>query len=245
MVDPLHQFAIHPLVDWHLGRWDISLTNSSLMMIVITASVCLLLHLSTRQKKLIPSRGQAACELFSKFVSAQVSEQLGKDGQVAFPCLFSLFAFVLTANVFGLFPYGFTVTSHIIVTFSLALLVFVGMTVWGIIRHRWQFFRIFFPRGLPVFMAPLLVPVELISYCARPVSLAVRLFANMVAGHVMIKIVAGAAVFCASYFLGVFSAASVLIDAGLMVFELFVSLLQAYVFTILSCIYLNSVLNLE
>lgn len=245
MANPLHQFEIHPVVPCNLGKWDISLTNSSLTMMIITGLICLLLHISTRQKRLVPTKAQAACEMFFEFVEKQVSEQIGKEGRLVFPYVFCLFTFILTANVCGMIPYTFTVTSHLSVTFTLAMLVFLSTIGLGLAKHKWRFFRQFFPENVPVVMAPLLVPVEIISFCARPVSLAVRLFANMVAGHIMLKIVAGAAAFLMTTPFAAISVVPVLVSSVLMVFELFIAALQAYVFTILSCIYLNGAIHLE
>lgn len=250
MASPLHQFEIHTLVPCSLGKWDISLTNSSLMMILVTATVCLLLHLVTRQKRLVPTRAQMVGELFFQFVGKLVSEQIGPEGRCAFPYILTLFSFILFSNVMGLIPYSFTSTSHIAVTLTLALMVFAGMTLLGAVRHRGQFFRLFLPSGVPWWLAFILVPIEVISYCIRPFSLAVRLFANMMAGHIILKLLAGAAVFCLTHSIGRFSMAPVALipiagDVVMLGFELFVAVLQAFIFTIMSCIYLNSVLHLE
>lgn len=250
MASPLHQFEIHTVVPCNAGNLDISLTNSSLMMIFVTVMLCTLMHMTTRQKRLVPTRTQMAGELFFQFIGKLVSDQIGPEGRGVFPYILTLFSFILFSNVMGLIPYSFTVTSHLAVTLSLALMVFVGMTVLGIVRHRGQFFRLFLPSGVPWWIAFILVPVEVISYCVRPFSLAVRLFANMMAGHIILKLLAGAAVFCATHTLGKLSIAPaavfpILFNVIMLAFELFVAGLQAYIFTILSCIYLNSVLHLE
>lgn len=245
MSDPLQQFKIHKLLDCSIGGIDVSFTNASLFMVLVTATLCFLLHYGTKERKLVPSKRQSLCEMLFEFVSGMLSDQVGKEGLKYIPYIFSLFIFILGANIMGLIPYSFTVTSHIIVTFTLAILVFIGITLVGIIKHRWNFFHLFFPSDVPLFIAPLLVPVEIISYLARPISLSVRLFANMVAGHIILKIIAGASVFCvlnSMEFLVVFPVG---INMILMIFEFFVAVLQAYVFTILSCIYLNSVLHIE
>lgn len=245
MLDPLHQFEVHTLVPCSVGGVDISFTNSSLAMVLMTLGMCFFLHWGTRNTRLIPSKRQAACELLYVFISDMISEQISKDGLRYLPHIFSLFIFILGANLMGLLPYSFTSTSHIIVTFAIAMLVFLGITIVGVVRNRAQFGRIFFPEGVPALIAPLLIPVEIISYFARPVSLSMRLFANMVAGHIIIKIVAGAAIFCMANALAPVAIFPIAINMVMMAFELFVAVLQAYVFTILSCIYLNSVMHLH
>jgi F-type H+-transporting ATPase subunit a len=245
MLDPLHQFEIHKIFGCTIGGMDLSFTNASLWMVIVTASICLFLHFSSRNKKLIPDKSQSFSEFLFNFINKMVNEQIGKEGMKYFPYFFSLFIFILFANLIGLLPYTFTVTSHIIVTFTLAMLVFLGMTIVGLIKHRLRFFKTFLPSGLPWYIAPLLVPVEVVSYLVKPISLSIRLFANMVAGHIMMKIIAGAAVACAVDSLVPLSILPVGINAVLTVFELFVAALQAYIFTLLSCIYLNSVLHMH
>lgn len=245
MLDPLHQFEIHKLVDCSIGGIDLSFTNASLFMVIITVLVCFFLHFCTSEHHIIPSRKQSICEILFEFVAGMITEQVSKDALKYMPYIFSLFIFILGANLIGLFPYAFTVTSHIVVTFTLAMLVFLGITIVGIVKHRAGFLKMFFPPDVPVFIAPLLIPVEIISYMARPISLSVRLFANMVAGHIVLKLVAGAAIFCAVHSMAPVIVFPVCINMIMMVFELFVAILQAYVFTILSCIYLNSVVHLH
>jgi F-type H+-transporting ATPase subunit a len=219
-------------------------------MVLITVLICGLLHFCTKKRSTIPSKSQSACEMLFSFVSGIITEQVGEEGLKYLPYIFSLFIFILFANLIGLVPYSFTVTSHIAVTFTLAMLVFIGITLIGIFRHGIRFFKMFLPSGVPWFIAPLLIPVEIISYISKPVSLSIRLFANMVAGHIVLKIIASAAVFCVvdSLFPFVTIPCVVLpigLNVALTVFELFVAVLQAYVFTILSCIYLNSVIHIH
>lgn len=183
-------------------------------------------------------------ELF-RFVSDLIKSYVGRGGWAYFPYVFSLFLFILFGNLLGLLPYNFTFTSHIIVTFSLSILVFVGATIAGIIKHGFHFLKLFLPDGVPLYVAPLLVPVEIISYLSRPVSLSVRLFANMVAGHVMLKIFAGFAVLLASSAFVPLAVLPVILNVAVNAFEVLVAILQAYVFTILTCIYLNDALNLH
>jgi F-type H+-transporting ATPase subunit a len=246
MLDPLHQFEIHKLFSCSIAGIDVSFTNASLVMVIITMLICGVLHFCTRKRKIVPSKGQTACEMLFRFISGIITEQIGEAGLKYLPYVFSLFIFILFANLVGLVPYSFTITSHIAVTFTLAMLVFLGITVIGLLKHGIGFFKTFLPSGVPWFIAPLLIPVEIISYLARPVSLSIRLFANMVAGHIVLKIIASAGAFCAVSLLTLpFAVLPVGLNVFLTVFELFVAVLQAYVFTILSCIYLNNVLHIH
>ncbi|MDR1597544.1 MAG: F0F1 ATP synthase subunit A [Holosporales bacterium] len=246
MYNPLHQFEIVKIVDCSIGRIDISFTQSSLFMVVVTGLICLLLHIGTREKKLIPSKKQSICEMLFRFVENIVSAQIGKEGLKYTPYMFTLFVFIFAANAIGLFPYAFTVTSHIVVTFTLAMFVFIGMNVVGITKHGMKFFRIFCHHGIPAFVKPILIPVEVLSFLIKPISLSVRLCANMIAGHVVLKMIAGAAVFFVNHrYLGIASIFPVAINAVLLGFEFLVAALQAYIFTVLSCIYFNSVIHIE
>lgn len=244
-IDPLYQFKIKTLVPIHLGGVDLSFTNASLFMLVTTAVICLLTHFSTRKRCLIPGRFQVGAESFFHFIADMIKDYVGAEGVRFFPYILSLFLFVLFGNLVGLIPYTFTFTSHIIVTFALASFVLVGVTVAGFSKHGAGFFKVFFPSGIPLYVAPLLVPVEIISYLSRSISLSVRLFANMVAGHVMLKIFAYFAVLLAG---SAFLPAAILptaLNVAIIGFEFLVAILQAYVFAILTCIYLNDALNLH
>lgn len=242
---PLHQFQIVKLFPLKVGGFDISFTNSSLWMVIVAVTLCAVGHIVTRKSLLVPTRLQFAYEYVYNFIADVLKSSLGREGRVYFPYVFPLFLFVLMSNLMGLLPYSFTVTSHIIVTFALAMFVFVGATAIGIIKHGSKFFRTFYPDGTPLFVAPILVPIEIISFFARPVSLAVRLFANMVAGHVMIKIFAGFVGMLLKSPLAVISILPLLLNTALTGFEVMIALLQAYVFTILTCIYLNDALSLH
>ena len=244
-VDPLHQFHIKPIVPLNIGGWDISFTNSALFMILSTVLICLVVHFATNKPHLVPTRLQVSIEILFHFIADMVKTYVGKEGLAYFPYILSLFLFILVGNVIGLFPYSFTFTSHIIVTFSLASLVFIGVTLIGVKKHGLHFFRVFFPKGISVYVAPLLIPVEIISYLSRPISLSVRLFANMVAGHVMLKIFAGFAVLLASSVFLPIAILPVMLNVAITGFEFLICVLQAYVFTILACIYLNDALNLH
>ena len=241
MANPLAQFEITTLVPIRLGGVDASFTNSGLFMVVAVTAITLFLTLSMRPHRLVPGRWQSMAELSYEFIASMVRENVGTEGRPYFPFIFSLFMFILFANLIGLVPYSFTFTSHIIVTFAMAITVFLGVTVIGIIRHGLRFFTLFLPSGVPMVMAPLLIPIEIVSYLSRPVSLSIRLFANMMAGHTMLKVFAGFVVP-----LGILGGwAPLAVDVALTGFEFLVAVLQAYVFTILTCLYLNDAINLH
>ena len=236
----LEQFVIKPLVPIHIGGIDISYTNSALLMTIIVALIILLLVGATSRGALIPGRLQSVAELSYEFVVGMVRENVGHDGIEYFPLVFSIFMFVLFSNFLGLVPYSFTVTGQIVVTFALAIFVFLLVTLVAFIRHGVHFFTFFFPPGAPVFMAPVLVPIEIISYLSRPVSLSIRLFANMMAGHTMMAVFAGFTIT-----LGLFGFLPVAINVAMFALEMIVCALQAYVFTILTCLYLRDAIHLH
>jgi F-type H+-transporting ATPase subunit a len=239
---PLAQFEIHPLGGpIHIGGLDVSFTNSSLWMVIAVAAITAFMLLGTRQQAIVPGRWQSLVEGMYDFVSNLLKENVGNEGRKYFPFVFSLFMFILFANLFGLLPGAFTVTSHIIVTAAMALFVFVMVTIIGIIRHGFHFFSYFVPKGAPLWLMPLMIPIEVLSYFIRPLSLSVRLFANMVAGHVMLTVVGGF-VFALGIWAGWIPLAFVTVLFGL---ELLIACLQAYVFTILTCIYLNDAIHLH
>jgi F-type H+-transporting ATPase subunit a len=241
LANPFEQFEIKPLVDIPLGPVDASFTNSAAYMVAAVAVVTLFLTLSMRGRALVPGRWQLLAELFYEFVGSMVRDNVGSEGRKFFPFVFTLFMFILFGNLIGLIPYAFTFTSHIIVTFGLAILVFLGVTLVAFIRHGFKFFTYFFPPGVPIVMAPLLVPIEIVSYLSRPVTLSIRLFANMMAGHTMLKVFAGFVVG-----LGLIGGwAPLAVNVALNGFEFIVALLQAYVFTVLTCLYLHDALHLH
>ncbi len=241
MANPLAQFEITTLVAIQLGGVDASFTNSALFMVLAVTAITLFLTLGMRSHRLVPGRWQSMAELSYEFIAGMVRDNVGTEGRPYFPFIFSLFMFILFANLIGLVPYSFTFTSHIIVTFAMAITVFVGVTVIGIIRHGLRFFTLFLPSGVPMAMAPLLIPIEIVSYLSRPVSLSIRLFANMMAGHTMLKVFAGFVVP-----LGILGGwAPLAVDVALTGFEFLVAVLQAYVFTILTCLYLNDAIHLH
>ena len=241
MANPLHQFEINPIVPIKLGGVDASFTNSALMMVITVAVVTLFLTMSMKGRALVPGRWQSMAELCYEFVASMVKDNVGSAGRQYFPFIFSLFMFILFGNLLGLIPYSFTFTSHVAVTLGMALTVFVGVTLIGFIKHGAKFLTLFVPSGVPAVMLILLVPIEILSYLSRPVSLSIRLFANMTAGHTMMKVFA--AFIVPLGFLGGW--APFAIDVALTGFEFIVAFLQAYVFAVLSCIYLNDSLHLH
>jgi F-type H+-transporting ATPase subunit a len=225
----------------------VNFTQSNLLMVIGAGLVLLLLYVGSRKRAVVPGRLQALAELAYEFPFRMAVDQIGPEGKRFFPFVFTLFFFVLMGNLLGLFPFSFTYTSHIAVTAALALLVIVIVTIVALAEHGWRFFTYFFPSGAPVWLAPLIVPIEIISYLSRPVSLSIRLFANMVAGHVMFAVFAAFVVMMGSWHgVGMVSALGPLaVNVVLMGFELLVAALQAYVFAILTCIYLHDAVHLH
>ena len=241
MAGPLDQFIIKPIVPLpEIAGYDLSFTNSSLWMGIAVVASYGLVMLGTRHAELVPGRLQSVVELAYEFVASMIRENAGKEGMAYFPAIFTLFMFVLFGNLLGMIPGSFTFTSHIIVTFALAAAVFVGVTALGIAKHGAKFLTFFVPEGAPKAILPLLVPIEIISYCVRPISLSVRLFVNMVAGHTMMKVFAGFAVG-----LGVLGVAPLAVTVAITGLEFVIAFLQAYIFTVLTCIYLNDALHLH
>jgi len=239
-LQPLEQFSIERIVPLHIGKLDISYTNSALMMTIAVVLITALVFLSTRRAALVPGRWQSVTEMLYEFVADMLDTNAGHGAEPFFPFVFTLFVFILFCNLLGLVPYSFTVTSHIIVTFALAALVFIGVTIIGIVKHGFHFLRLFVPEGVPVVLLLLLVPIELLSYFIRPFTLSIRLFANMLAGHTMLAIFGG---FAASVWLAAIIPLG--INIALVGLELLVAVLQAYVFAILTCLYLRDALHLH
>ena len=237
---PLAQFEIKPLLSLRLGDVDLSYTNSALFMTIALVLAASFLMLATRRSALVPGRWQSLAEISYEFVANMIRDNVGQEGRKYFPLIFSLFMFVLFGNLLGMIPYSFTYTSHIIVTFAMAAVVFIGVTIIGFKKHGLHFLSFLMPAGVPIFMAPLIVPIEILSYFTRPVSLSLRLFANMTAGHTMLKVFAS---FVA--LLGIFGVVPLMLVAALTGLELIIAFLQAYVFTILTCVYLNDALHLH
>jgi F-type H+-transporting ATPase subunit a len=237
---PLTQFTIRPLLKIEVGGLDLSFTNSSLAMVVAITLVSAFLLFGMSRGRLVPGRWQSMAESSYEFVATLLRETIGAEGRKYFPGVFTLFMFILFGNLLGMIPSHFAFTSHIIVTFAMALVVFVFVTLLGFIKHGVHFFSFFVPPGTPIAMWPLLIPIEIISYLSRPISLSVRLFANMLAGHTLLKVFAGFVVALGAA--GVVPLAFIVVLTGL---EILIAFLQAYVFAILTCLYINDALHLH
>lgn len=238
---PLAQFEIKTLLPIEIGGVNASFTNSSMFMVLTVITISLFLIGGMRKGALVPGRWQSMVELSYVFIANMVKDNVGSGGRPYFPFVFTIFMFVLVGNLWGLMPYSFTFTSHIAVTFAMAFFVFVGVTLIAIAKHKMHFFSFFMPPGVPMYMAPLLIPIEIISYLSRPISLSVRLFANMLAGHTLLKVFAGFIIslgIAAGWLPFVFVVAL----TGL---EFVIAFLQAFVFAILTCLYLNDALHLH
>jgi F-type H+-transporting ATPase subunit a len=242
--NPLEQFEIHPILPISVGGVDVSFTNSALWMAIAVILVYGLVMLGSRHASIVPGRLQALVEMTYEFIGDMIGSTVGKDGRRYFPFIFTLFMFVLFGNLLGMIPGSFTYTSHIIVTFSLAIFVVTAVTIIGIVRHGWHFFSFFAPAGCPIYVMPLLVPIEILSYLIRPISLSVRLFVNMMAGHIMLKTFAGFIIALGGFYL-VPAIAPLALTVALSGLELAIAFLQAYVFTVLTCIYLQDCLHLH
>jgi len=246
MADPIHQFEIQKIFTLgHIGNQEIAFTNSSAYMFGAVAVISLLMLGGSAGRHLIPTRFQSMAELSYEFVANTLKSSIGDEGMRFFPLVFSLFMFILTANMIGIVPYTFTTTSHLIVTVALALLVFLTVFIYGLYKNGLKFFKLFVPHGIPIYILPLIMVIEVISFLSRPVSHSVRLFANMLAGHITLKVFAGFVTSLSA--LGAVGAAGALLPLAMTTaltgLELLVAFLQAYVFTILTCIYLNDALH--
>ena len=240
--NPMHQFEVYRIgPEINLGAVNLSFTNASLFMTISALTILLLLFLGTKKKLLVPTRIQLITEMSYSFIAKMINDTAGSNAKSFFPFIFTLFMFVLFCNMIGMLPYSFTVTSHIIVTFMLATIVFIGVTVVGFVKHGIKYLELFVPKGVPIALLPLIIVIEIISYLARPVSLSVRLFANMMAGHTMLKVFGGFVISLG--LLGGWLPLSFAV--ALTGLEILIAFLQAYVFAILTCIYLNDALNLH
>ena len=240
--NPMQQFTVHRIgPEIKIADIDLSFTNASLFMVISASVILLLLFFGSKEKKIIPDKIQLISEMLYIFVAKMISDTAGSKAKPYFPFIFSLFMFVLFCNMVGMLPYSFTVTSHIIVTLIMALFIFIAVTIIGFAKHGFKYLSIFVPSGVPAVLLPLITVIEIISYLSRPVSLSVRLFANMMAGHTMLKVFASFIVL-----LGVLGGwAPLALVVVLTGFEIMIAVLQAYVFTILCCLYLNDALNLH
>ncbi len=246
MGDPIHQFKLKSLFSLgHIGPYEIVFTQSALFMLLALLATAALMLIPTRQRALVPSRAQSVAELSYEFVANTIQSTAGKEGMKFFPLVFSLFIFVLTVNLLGLLPYGFTVTSHIVITVALALLVFFTVLVYGFWKNGLRFFKLFVPSGIPIYILPLIVFIEVLSFLSRPISHSVRLFANMLAGHITLKVFAGFIVMLSAFGIGGIIGAILPLSlvVALTALEFLVAFLQAYVFAILTCIYLNDAIH--
>tara|TARA_B100000575_G_scaffold195033_1_gene157634 strand:- start:1281 stop:2015 length:735 start_codon:yes stop_codon:yes gene_type:complete len=240
--NPMQQFTVYKIgPEIKIAGVDLSFTNASLFMVLSAAIIVTFLYFGSRERKIIPSKIQLITEMLYNFVAKMISDTAGSKAKPYFPFIFCLFIFVLICNMVGMLPYSFTVTSHIIVTLIMALFIFVAVTIIGFVKHGFKYLNIFIPSGVPAVLLPLITIIEIISYLSRPVSLSVRLFANMMAGHTMLKVFGG---FVVS--LGILGGWLPLsFSVALTGLEILVAFLQAYVFAILTCIYLNDALNLH
>lgn len=243
--DPISQFKLHNIVPLEIGGYDISFTNSALFMVATVGVSAAFLILTTSGRGLIPNRLQSISELCYEFVADLLRQSAGSEGMKFFPLVFSLFVFILVANLFGMFPYFFTVTSHIIVTAALALLVIGTVIFYGFWKNGLGFLKLFVPSGVPGVLMPLIVAIEVMSFISRPISLSVRLFANMLAGHITLKVFAGFIIMLSGLGIGgVFASILPLaFTVALTALEFLVAFLQAYVFAILTCMYLNDAIH--
>jgi len=243
--DPIHQFQISKWIPIEVGGLDLSFTNASAFMVATVAAAGAFLFLSTSSRGLVPTRAQSVAEMSYEFIASMLRDSAGSQGMRFFPLVFSLFMFVFVANLIGLVPYFFTVTSQIIVTFALAMLVIGTVIVYGLMKHGLGFFKLFAPSGVPPLVLPLVVAIEIVSFLSRPISLSVRLFANMLAGHITLKVFAGFVTSLSA--LGAVGVAGSILPLIMTVaitgLEFLVAFLQAYVFAVLTCMYLNDAVH--
>lgn len=236
---PLAQFAITPIFKFNFLGYDISFTNSSLAMVIVTLSIICLFSTVKRSYEGVPSSLHIFCEEIYLFISRMLDENLGKEGRSFVPFVFTLFLFVLFCNLFGMIPYSYTATSQFAITLCLAAVIFAIIIIIGFARQGLHFLKIFLPEGVPLWLTPLIVPIELFAFLARPISLSLRLAANMIAGHILLKVLAGFMV-TLPIFMKVLPLPLTIVLIG---FEVFVAVLQAYIFAILTCVYLNDAVN--
>jgi F-type H+-transporting ATPase subunit a len=245
-IDPIHQFEIKPIVGLKPLGLDLSFTNASLLMVIIVAVISTIMIYGSSQRATVPGRLQSLAEMIYEFVASTVTGVMGKDGMRFFPLVFSLFMFVLTGNLLGMVPGSFTVTSHIVVTAAFAFLVIGTVLIYGVVKHGSHFFGLFVPSGVPGWLMPFMVLIEAVSFVSRPISLSLRLFGNMLAGHIALKVFGGFVVALlagTSVFGYVIAPLPLLLAVALTALEFLVAFLQAYVFAILTCVYLNDALH--
>lgn len=238
MANPMEQFEIKTIIPLKFGNVDVSFTNSALFMVLAVVTISLVFGLCLRKRSLVPNVAQSVPEVIYEFVHSLLKENVGIEGLKYFPFIFTMFLFVAFGNLLGLFPYAFTFTSHLTAVGSLSLIAFALNIIIGIKKKKIGWLRTFLPRGIPLALAPLIIPIEMISFLSKPFSLTVRLVANMTVGHIMLKIIAGFVVA-----IGVFGVVPVLFNCCIVCFEIFIALLQAFIYTVLSCIYLGDALH--
>ena len=240
-MDPIHQFADQTFEPFHLFGLDVSFTNASLFMLLVVGVVSIVMLIGTSQRSIVPGRLQSAAEMSYEFVASTVKMSAGTEGMKFFPLIFTVFMFILACNLLGLLPFSFSITSQLVITFALAIVVILVVLAVGFSRHGLHFLKLFVPSGVTIWLLPFIVVIEVISFLIRPITLSVRLFANMLAGHITLKVMAGfvAALLGAGVATWIVAPLPFLANVVLLGFELFVAVLQAYIFTILSCVYLN------
>lgn len=239
MASPLKQFLIKPIIDIEVYGIDLSITNSVLMMFIATSLIIFLFSFVNEENHKVPSRMQIICESFYNLIANMIEENTGKDGRPFIPFVITIFLFILFCNLIGMAPYSFTATSQLAVTFFISIMVFLVIIVTGFVKQGLGFLKIFAPEGLPIWLAPLIILIELFAFLARPISLCLRLTANMIAGHVLLKVLAGFVV-TLPLFAKIIPLPFITILIG---FEIFIAILQAYIFAILSCVYLSDAIN--
>lgn len=239
--NPLEQFTIKKLIVIKLFGLDISFTNSSAYMVAAAVLALSYFYLALKKQEIIPSRLQISAEMVYIMITDMLEQNVGEKGRRFIPLIFTLFIFILLCNLLGMFPYSFTVTSHILITFALATIIFLLITIVGFITHGLHFLSLFLPKNIPLWLAPLMIILELFAYLAKPISLSLRLAANMMAGHILLKVISGFAVSLIIFL----KFLPIPLIIALIGFEIFIAILQAYIFTILSCVYLNDALNLH
>lgn len=244
-IDPIHQFRLARMIELNLFGHDISFTQSSLFMLMSATLAIVLFGMAAARGALVPNRLQSLAEMSYEFVANMIRSTAGEEGLKFFPFIFTLFFFIVFANFIGLFPYFFTTTSHIVITGALAVVVILMVIIVGFWKNGLGFFRLFAPSGVPWYILPMLVPIEIISFLARPITLALRLFANMLAGHIMLKLLAAFTVALvaeqsAVSLIGIFPG---LLSIAITALEFLVAFLQAYVFALLACVYLSDALH--
>ncbi|WP_034998214.1 F0F1 ATP synthase subunit A [Beijerinckia mobilis] len=244
-IDPIHQFHVDRIVPLHFLGADVSFTNASVFMLVIVAVATLLMLIGSFNHKMVPGRLQSIAEVTYEFIASTLELSSGREGMRFFPFVFSIFMFVFLANLIGIIPYTFTVTSQLAVTFGLAMIVIGTVVIYGIIKHGSHFFGLFAPSGVSPILLPFMILIEVISFISRPISLSIRLFANMLAGHITLVVMGGfvAGLLAAGSFFTIVAPLPLLMVVIFLAFELLVAFLQAYVFTILTCVYLNDAVH--